>query len=63
MMVFVLSAIFHELLVGVPLGIPRLWSFAAMLAQVPLAVFTDRSAHRAAQLTPGFSRARSTGMW
>eukprot|EP00048_Salpingoeca_helianthica_P013667 m.205958 g.205958 ORF g.205958 m.205958 type:complete len:472 (+) comp15533_c1_seq1:2634-4049(+) len=40
--VFLLSAIFHEVLVGVPLGIPRLWSFLAMLTQVPLAVVTER---------------------
>ncbi len=36
----------HEVIVGVPLGLFRLWSFLAMLAQLPLAFVTDRSVAR-----------------
>uniref|UniRef100_A0AC34G8H7 Diacylglycerol O-acyltransferase n=1 Tax=Panagrolaimus sp. ES5 TaxID=591445 RepID=A0AC34G8H7_9BILA len=34
--VFLISAIFHEYLVSVPLHLFRLWAFWAMLAQIPL---------------------------
>ncbi|KXJ26861.1 Diacylglycerol O-acyltransferase 1 [Exaiptasia diaphana] len=37
--VFMLSAFFHEYLVSVPLRMARLWSFMAMLGQIPMAVF------------------------
>ncbi|KAJ7360634.1 Diacylglycerol O-acyltransferase 1 [Desmophyllum pertusum] len=37
--VFLLSALFHELLVSVPLRLFRLWAFLAMLSQVPLHLF------------------------
>lgn len=39
---FVISAVLHEMLVSVPLGMFRLWSFLAMLMQVPLAILTER---------------------
>ncbi|EDQ89779.1 uncharacterized protein MONBRDRAFT_20830 [Monosiga brevicollis MX1] len=40
--VFFLSAVFHELLVSVPLCMFRMWAFTAMAMQVPLALFADR---------------------
>ena len=40
--VFLISAIFHEYLVSVPLHLFRLWAFWAMLAQIPLNIFTDK---------------------
>ncbi|EGD82136.1 acyl-coenzyme A:diacylglycerol acyltransferase 1 [Salpingoeca rosetta] len=40
--VFMFSAVMHEVLVSVPLGLFRMWSFLAMLAQVPLAALTDK---------------------
>jgi hypothetical protein len=42
LVVFLISAVFHELLVSVPLGMFRMWAFAAMVMQLPLAVVTDR---------------------
>uniref|UniRef100_A0AC34RSU5 Diacylglycerol O-acyltransferase n=2 Tax=Panagrolaimus sp. JU765 TaxID=591449 RepID=A0AC34RSU5_9BILA len=40
--VFVISAIFHEYLVSVPLHMFRLWAFGGMLMQIPLGIFTDK---------------------
>uniref|UniRef100_A0A7E4W3L3 O-acyltransferase n=1 Tax=Panagrellus redivivus TaxID=6233 RepID=A0A7E4W3L3_PANRE len=40
--VFLISAVFHEYLVSVPLHMFRLWAFWAMLAQVPLSMLTDK---------------------
>uniref|UniRef100_A0A914YY41 O-acyltransferase n=1 Tax=Panagrolaimus superbus TaxID=310955 RepID=A0A914YY41_9BILA len=40
--VFLISAIFHEYLVSVPLHLFRLWAFWAMLAQIPLSMFTEK---------------------
>ena len=40
--VFLFSAVMHEVLVSVPLGLFRVWSFLAMLSQIPLALITDR---------------------
>ncbi|XP_078367588.1 diacylglycerol O-acyltransferase 1-like isoform X1 [Oculina patagonica] len=37
--VFLLSALFHEFLVSVPLRLFRFWAFLAMLSQVPLHIF------------------------
>eukprot|EP00051_Salpingoeca_urceolata_P006328 m.83956 g.83956 ORF g.83956 m.83956 type:complete len:528 (+) comp14781_c0_seq3:165-1748(+) len=42
LVVFLVSAIFHELLVSVPLGMFKFWSFLAMVVQVPLAIVNDR---------------------
>ncbi|KAI6220860.1 Acyl-CoA retinol O-fatty-acyltransferase [Aphelenchoides fujianensis] len=43
--VFFVSAFFHEYLVSAPLHIFRLWSFSAMLSQVPLSIVTDKVLH------------------
>ncbi|CAD5232476.1 unnamed protein product [Bursaphelenchus xylophilus] len=40
--VFLISAFFHEYLVSVPLHMFRLWAFNGMLAQIPLSILTDR---------------------
>ncbi|XP_041843461.1 diacylglycerol O-acyltransferase 1b [Melanotaenia boesemani] len=40
--VFFMSAFFHEYLVSVPLRMFRLWAFAGMMAQLPLAWFVGR---------------------
>jgi diacylglycerol O-acyltransferase-1 len=40
--VFIISAFFHEFLVSVPLRMLRAWAFVAMLSQVPLAYMTSR---------------------
>ncbi|PAA48745.1 hypothetical protein BOX15_Mlig000493g7, partial [Macrostomum lignano] len=40
--VFAVSAFFHELLVSVPLRMFRLWAFLAMIMQVPFAMFVSR---------------------
>lgn len=40
-MVFLVSAFFHEYLVSVPLKMFRVWAFFGMLAQVPFAFFID----------------------
>eukprot|EP00043_Microstomoeca_roanoka_P009323 m.88821 g.88821 ORF g.88821 m.88821 type:complete len:505 (-) comp14551_c2_seq1:91-1605(-) len=42
LVVFMFSAVMHEVLVSVPLGLFRAWSFLAMLAQVPLVFITDK---------------------
>eukprot|EP01135_Chromosphaera_perkinsii_P001050 Nk52_evm20s157 gene=Nk52_evmTU20s157 len=38
--VFFVSAFFHEYLVSVPLNIFRIWAFLMMMSQIPMAVFT-----------------------
>ena len=40
--VFLVSAFFHEYLVSVPLSMFRLWSFLAMMFQIPFAVFCNQ---------------------
>ena len=40
--VFVISAILHEVLVSVPLHMFQGWFFLAMIMQVPFAFITDR---------------------
>ena len=40
--VFLVSAFFHEYLVSVPLRMFRLWAFIGMLAQVPFAMFVNK---------------------
>lgn len=40
--VFLASALFHEYLVSIPLRMFRLWSFSAMIGQLPLAWFISR---------------------
>jgi diacylglycerol O-acyltransferase-1 len=40
--VFLISAIFHEYLVSVPLHLFRLWAFFAMLSQIPLNIITQK---------------------
>ena len=37
--VFFVSAVYHEYLVGVPLQILSFWAFLAMISQAPLIVF------------------------
>ncbi|PSC71143.1 Diacylglycerol O-acyltransferase 1 [Micractinium conductrix] len=39
--VFFISAVFHEILVGVPLHMLRLWAFWGLMAQVPLMIITE----------------------
>ncbi|VDM35973.1 unnamed protein product [Hydatigera taeniaeformis] len=36
--VFLVSAFFHELMVSVPLKMPRMWAFLGMLGQQPYAL-------------------------
>ena len=50
MLVFFVSAFFHEYLVSVPLRMFRLWAFAGMLAQVPMAILVSRYLGRSPQL-------------
>ncbi|CAI2355064.1 unnamed protein product [Caenorhabditis sp. 36 PRJEB53466] len=40
--VFFVSAFFHEYLVSVPLKMFRLWSYYGMMGQIPLSIVTDR---------------------
>jgi len=40
--VFLISAVFHEYLVSVPLKMFRLWAFGGMLMQIPLGVITGK---------------------
>ena len=40
LVVFLVSAFFHEYLVSVPLKMFRVWIFLGMMAQVPLAVIS-----------------------
>jgi len=40
--VFIVSAFFHEYLVSVPLRMFRVWAFMGMLGQVPFAILTSR---------------------
>lgn len=44
-LVFAMSAFFHEYLVSVPLRMFRVWAFLAMLGQVPLAQFVNKYIH------------------
>lgn len=39
--VFFISAVFHELLVGVPLHMLRAWAFLGIMGQVPMMYLTD----------------------
>lgn len=41
LIVFLLSAFFHEYLVSVPLHMFKLWAFSGMVAQIPLAALTS----------------------
>ncbi|KAF8065886.1 DGAT1C [Scenedesmus sp. PABB004] len=41
-LVFFISAVAHEVAVGVPLHMVKLWSFAGVMLQVPLISFTER---------------------
>ncbi|VDM50747.1 unnamed protein product [Toxocara canis] len=40
--VFFISAFFHEYLVSVPLHMFRFWAYYGMMAQIPLSYFTDK---------------------
>lgn len=40
--VFIVSALFHEYLVSIPLKMMRIWAFSGMLLQIPLAMFVSR---------------------
>nr|QOY44183.1 DGAT1 [Haematococcus lacustris]WNL52999.1 DGTT1 [synthetic construct] len=40
-LVFFVSAVFHELVLGVPLHMVRLWAFSGIMLQVPLVILTD----------------------
>eukprot|EP00055_Hartaetosiga_balthica_P015789 m.96011 g.96011 ORF g.96011 m.96011 type:complete len:615 (+) comp8959_c3_seq1:170-2014(+) len=42
LVVFFLSAVLHEILVSVPLGLFKGWAFLAMVMQVPLVFFTEK---------------------
>eukprot|EP00271_Cylindrocystis_brebissonii_P019956 TRINITY_DN6383_c0_g1_i2.p1 TRINITY_DN6383_c0_g1~~TRINITY_DN6383_c0_g1_i2.p1 ORF type:complete len:336 (-),score=61.81 TRINITY_DN6383_c0_g1_i2:2021-3028(-) len=39
--VFFLSAVFHEILVGIPCHVVRLWAFLGIIFQIPLVVLTN----------------------
>lgn len=39
--VFALSAVFHEVLVGIPCHMLRLWAFLGMIGQIPLVILTN----------------------
>ncbi|XP_054164354.1 diacylglycerol O-acyltransferase 1-like [Oppia nitens] len=41
-LVFLLSAFFHEYLVSVPLSMFRLWAFFGMLSQIPFSMFVSK---------------------
>mmetsp|Transcript_33702 Transcript_33702/g.95355 ORF Transcript_33702/g.95355 Transcript_33702/m.95355 type:complete len:739 (+) Transcript_33702:91-2307(+) len=41
LLTFLISALFHELLVGVPLQMLRAWAFAGMMGQIPLIAVTN----------------------
>ena len=41
-LVFIMSAIFHEILVGVPLHMVRFWAFSMMMLQVKMALQLHR---------------------
>ncbi|XP_076358302.1 diacylglycerol O-acyltransferase 1-like isoform X2 [Tachypleus tridentatus] len=45
MVVFFVSAFFHEYLVSVPLNMYRIWAFSGMLGQVPFAMFVSQYLH------------------
>ncbi|CAH8870169.1 unnamed protein product [Trichobilharzia szidati] len=42
LVVFFVSAFFHEILVSIPLKMPRFWAFLGMLGQVPYAYIVSR---------------------
>jgi diacylglycerol O-acyltransferase-1 len=42
LIVFIVSAFFHEYLISIPLKMFRLWACTAMLLQLPLGIVTDR---------------------
>ena len=39
--VFFVSAVFHELLLGVPLQMVKLWAFWGIMLQIPLIMISD----------------------
>ncbi|GAX78660.1 hypothetical protein CEUSTIGMA_g6098.t1 [Chlamydomonas eustigma] len=41
-LVFFVSAVFHELILGVPLHMVRFWAFTGIMLQVPLILISDR---------------------
>ena len=41
-MVFLLSAVMHEVLISVPCHMVRVWSFLAMMGQIPLIILTKK---------------------
>lgn len=41
LVVFFVSAVFHELVLGVPLHLVRLWAFLGIMLQVPLVLITE----------------------
>jgi diacylglycerol O-acyltransferase-1 len=41
-LVFFVSAVFHELVLGVPLHMVRLWAFSGIMLQVPLIIISDK---------------------
>lgn len=43
-----MSAVFHELVLGVPLHMVRMWAFTGIMFQVPLVMLTEW-AHRRLQ--------------
>jgi diacylglycerol O-acyltransferase-1 len=45
LIVFFVSAFFHEYLVSIPLRMFRLWSFFGMIMQIPFAAFVQRFLH------------------
>uniref|UniRef100_A0A7R9VM43 O-acyltransferase n=1 Tax=Chlamydomonas euryale TaxID=1486919 RepID=A0A7R9VM43_9CHLO len=45
-LVFVVSAFFHELLLGVPLHMVRFWAFTGIMLQVPLIIISEKIKRR-----------------
>ncbi|KAG2493012.1 hypothetical protein HYH03_008675 [Edaphochlamys debaryana] len=43
---FFVSAVFHELILGVPLHLVRLWAFCGIMLQVPLIMLTEKLRQR-----------------
>lgn len=41
LIVFFVSAVFHEVLVGVPMHMVRLWAFWGLMAQIPLMIVSE----------------------
>ncbi|MEW5302591.1 MAG: hypothetical protein WDW36_005360 [Sanguina aurantia] len=44
-LVFFVSAVFHELVLGVPLHMVRLWAFCGIMFQVPLVILSEEVRH------------------